>query len=134
MKMAIAASPVAKVDSSSSVTPTILQHPPNQRPLGPRPALLFAGRFRAIDFNLSNCIYSQISDIAVLTYNSAHIWQTIPDNGIGLTLIPQTAAFWSRGLELQVHAVGIGHVLCSYRSKNYRPGLYAFDYNDRIGL
>jgi glucose-1-phosphate adenylyltransferase len=33
----------------------------------PKPALPFAGRFRVIDFSLSNCIHSQISDIAVLT-------------------------------------------------------------------
>jgi glucose-1-phosphate adenylyltransferase len=33
----------------------------------PKPALPFAGRFRVIDFSLSNCIYSQISNIAVLT-------------------------------------------------------------------
>lgn len=35
--------------------------------LRPKPALPFAGRFRVIDFSLSNCIYSQISNIAVLT-------------------------------------------------------------------
>jgi glucose-1-phosphate adenylyltransferase len=33
----------------------------------PKPALPFAGRFRVIDFSLSNCIYSQTSDIAILT-------------------------------------------------------------------
>jgi glucose-1-phosphate adenylyltransferase len=33
----------------------------------PKPALPFAGRFRVIDFSLSNCFHSQISDIAVLT-------------------------------------------------------------------
>ncbi len=33
----------------------------------PKPALPFAGRFRVIDFSLSNCIHSGISDIAVLT-------------------------------------------------------------------
>ena len=33
----------------------------------PKPALPFAGRFRVIDFSLSNCIHSQISDIAVIT-------------------------------------------------------------------
>lgn len=33
----------------------------------PKPALPFAGRFRVIDFSLSNCIYSQVGDIAVLT-------------------------------------------------------------------
>lgn len=33
----------------------------------PKPALPFAGRFRVIDFSLSNCINSHISNIAVLT-------------------------------------------------------------------
>jgi glucose-1-phosphate adenylyltransferase len=33
----------------------------------PKPALPFAGKFRVIDFSLSNCIYSQIINIAVLT-------------------------------------------------------------------
>jgi glucose-1-phosphate adenylyltransferase len=33
----------------------------------PKPALPFAGRFRVIDFSLSNCIHSEIRDIAVLT-------------------------------------------------------------------
>jgi glucose-1-phosphate adenylyltransferase len=33
----------------------------------PKPLLAFAGKFRIIDFVLSNCIHSQISDIFVLT-------------------------------------------------------------------
>ena len=33
----------------------------------PKPALPFAGRFRVIDFSLSNCIHSGINNIAVLT-------------------------------------------------------------------
>lgn len=33
----------------------------------PKPALPFAGRFRVIDFSLSNCIHSQLNNIAVLT-------------------------------------------------------------------
>ncbi|MBI2934880.1 MAG: NTP transferase domain-containing protein [Chloroflexi bacterium] len=33
----------------------------------PKPALPFAGRMRVIDFTLSNCIHSQIGNIAVLT-------------------------------------------------------------------
>ncbi len=33
----------------------------------PKPALPFAGRFKVIDFSLSNCIYSKITNIAVLT-------------------------------------------------------------------
>ncbi|MFC2036106.1 glucose-1-phosphate adenylyltransferase family protein [Chloroflexota bacterium] len=32
-----------------------------------KPALHFAGTFRIIDFSLSNCMYSQIRDVAVLT-------------------------------------------------------------------
>ena len=33
----------------------------------PKPALPFAGRFRVIDFSLSNCVYSQIQNIVILT-------------------------------------------------------------------
>jgi glucose-1-phosphate adenylyltransferase len=33
----------------------------------PKPALPFAGRFRVIDFTLSNCVYSGIGDLAILT-------------------------------------------------------------------
>ena len=33
----------------------------------PKPVLPFAGRFRVIDFSLSNCIHSQIDNIALLT-------------------------------------------------------------------
>ena len=32
----------------------------------PKPALSFAGKYRFIDFNLSNCIHSQVRDIALL--------------------------------------------------------------------
>ncbi|MBI4188033.1 MAG: NTP transferase domain-containing protein [Chloroflexi bacterium] len=32
----------------------------------PKPVLPFAGKFKVIDFSLSNCIYSKINDIAVL--------------------------------------------------------------------
>ncbi|MCJ7655509.1 MAG: sugar phosphate nucleotidyltransferase, partial [Dehalococcoidia bacterium] len=40
----------------------------------PKPALPFAGRFRVIDFSLSNCIHSQIGDIAVLIdYQRSHL-------------------------------------------------------------
>jgi glucose-1-phosphate adenylyltransferase len=40
----------------------------------PKPALPFAGRFRVIDFSLSNCIHSQIRDIVVLTdYQRSHM-------------------------------------------------------------
>jgi glucose-1-phosphate adenylyltransferase len=33
----------------------------------PKPALPFAGRFKVIDFTLSNCVYSGINNLAVLT-------------------------------------------------------------------
>jgi glucose-1-phosphate adenylyltransferase len=33
----------------------------------PKPTLPFAGRFRIIDFSLSNCVYSQIQNVAILT-------------------------------------------------------------------
>lgn len=33
----------------------------------PKPALPFAGRFRVIDFSLSNCVHSHIGDIGVIT-------------------------------------------------------------------
>lgn len=40
----------------------------------PKPALPFAGRFRVIDFSLSNCIHSRIQNIAVLTdYQHSHM-------------------------------------------------------------
>jgi glucose-1-phosphate adenylyltransferase len=40
----------------------------------PKPELAFAGRFKVIDFSLSNCIRSQIEDIYVLTdYQRHHI-------------------------------------------------------------
>ena len=32
----------------------------------PKPALPFAGKFRVIDFTLSNCFHSQVRNIAVL--------------------------------------------------------------------
>ena len=35
--------------------------------LRPKPALPFAGRYRVIDFTLSNCVYSGIDDLVVLT-------------------------------------------------------------------
>lgn len=42
--------------------------------LRPKPVLPFAGRFRVIDFSLSNCVHSQVSSIAVLVdYQRAHV-------------------------------------------------------------
>lgn len=40
----------------------------------PKPALPFAGKFNVIDFTLSNCIYSGINDLAILTdYHRSHM-------------------------------------------------------------
>jgi glucose-1-phosphate adenylyltransferase len=40
----------------------------------PKPALPFAGKFRVIDFSLTNCIHSQISNVAVLVdYQRSYI-------------------------------------------------------------
>lgn len=52
----------------------------------PKPVLPFAGKFRVIDFTLSNCIYSQIRDIAVLadyqrSYVTGYIGQWHRFNG-----------------------------------------------------
>ena len=49
----------------------------------PKPTLPFAGKYRFIDFSLSNCVHSQINDIALLVdYQRSHLanyltqWQT----------------------------------------------------------
>jgi glucose-1-phosphate adenylyltransferase len=40
----------------------------------PKPGLPFAGRFKVIDFSLSNCVYSGINDLAILTdYHRSYI-------------------------------------------------------------
>ena len=40
----------------------------------PKPALPFAGRFKVIDFSFSNCIYSRIHNVVVLTdYQRSHM-------------------------------------------------------------
>ncbi|MFC1957624.1 glucose-1-phosphate adenylyltransferase family protein [Chloroflexota bacterium] len=40
----------------------------------PKPALPFAGRFRIIDFSLSNCVHSQVRNVAILTdYRRLHM-------------------------------------------------------------
>jgi glucose-1-phosphate adenylyltransferase len=40
----------------------------------PKPVLPFAGRFKVIDFSLSNCIYSQLNNIFVMTdYQRSHM-------------------------------------------------------------
>jgi len=38
----------------------------------PKPALSFAGRYRVIDFTLSNCVHSEISEIVMLTDYQRH--------------------------------------------------------------
>jgi len=40
----------------------------------PKPALPFAGKYKFIDFSLSNCVHSQVKDIALLVdYQRAHL-------------------------------------------------------------
>jgi glucose-1-phosphate adenylyltransferase len=67
----------------------------------PKPALPFASEYRVIDFSLSNCLNSQINDIAVLTgYQRSYLgsylnrWQSI--NGKNkkiITLEPKTGSY-----------------------------------------
>ncbi len=52
----------------------------------PKPALPFAGSYRVIDFALSNCLHSQIDNVAVLTdYQRSYLasylrkWEYITD-------------------------------------------------------
>ncbi len=63
--------------------------------LRPKPALPLAGRFRVIDFSLSNCIHSQITDIAVLVdYQRAHMteylreWHSVNGGTASLHVLP----------------------------------------------
>jgi len=37
-----------------------------------KPAVPFAGKYRIIDFTLSNCVNSNIFDVLVLKHNIAH--------------------------------------------------------------
>ena len=49
----------------------------------PKPALPFAGRFSVIDFALSNCVYSGITDLAVLTdYQRSHLARYLREWGL----------------------------------------------------
>ncbi len=67
----------------------------------PKPALPFAGNYRVIDFSLSNCLNSQINDIAVLTgyqrsYLSSYLkrWQLANvRQGSLVTLEPRNGAY-----------------------------------------
>jgi len=66
----------------------------------PKPALPFAGRFRVIDFTLSNCVYAGINDLAVLTdYQRSYMSKYLRQWGLanaGRTfhiLEPQTGSY-----------------------------------------
>jgi glucose-1-phosphate adenylyltransferase len=52
----------------------------------PKPILPFAGRFRVIDFSLSNCINSGIRDIAVLLDYRRHLLKDYLGNGAAWSL------------------------------------------------
>ena len=63
--------------------------------LRPKPALPFAGGFRVIDFSLSNCIHSQITNIAALVdYQRVQMagylreWHLANGNAINLPTLP----------------------------------------------
>jgi glucose-1-phosphate adenylyltransferase len=63
--------------------------------LRPKPVLPFAGSFRVIDFSLSNCIHSQITDIAALVdYQRARMseylreWQSVNSGSANLLTLP----------------------------------------------
>jgi glucose-1-phosphate adenylyltransferase len=66
----------------------------------PKPALPFAGRFNVIDFTLSNCIYSGINDIAILTdYQRSYMARYLREWGLSNavrpfhTLEPKTGSY-----------------------------------------
>jgi glucose-1-phosphate adenylyltransferase len=66
----------------------------------PKPALPFAGRYKVIDFTLSNCVYSGINDIAVLTdYQRAYMaeylrqWGLANSTGTLRILEPKTGSY-----------------------------------------
>jgi glucose-1-phosphate adenylyltransferase len=55
----------------------------------PKPGLPFAGRFKVIDFTLSNCIYSGINDIAILTdYQRSCIARYLSEWGLSNAMRP----------------------------------------------
>lgn len=70
--------------------------------LRPKPILPFAGRFRIIDYSLSNCIHSQIVDIAILIdYQRSHLanylkrWHSANAAMETLeTLEPKNGSYW----------------------------------------
>jgi len=70
--------------------------------LKPKPLLPFAGRFRVIDFSLSNCIHSQIRSIAVLVdYQRADMaeylrrWRSANSDADGLSVLAPEASSYA---------------------------------------
>jgi glucose-1-phosphate adenylyltransferase len=70
--------------------------------LRPKPALPFAGRFRVIDFSLSNCIHSRITDIAVMVdYQRAYmadylkVWHAANGGAASLSTLPPQAGSYA---------------------------------------
>ncbi len=68
--------------------------------LRPKPALPFAGKFRVIDFSLSNCIHSYISDIGVLVDHkradmSAYLneWYMANRESVSLSILPPQGSY-----------------------------------------
>jgi glucose-1-phosphate adenylyltransferase len=64
----------------------------------PKPALPFAGRFKVIDFTLSNCLHSRVDDIAVLTdyqrtamADYLNCWRRSNINGSGFRILEPRA-------------------------------------------
>jgi glucose-1-phosphate adenylyltransferase len=63
--------------------------------LRPKPVLPFAGKFHVIDFTYSNCVHSEISDVAVLVdYQRGHMadylsdWHSLYGNTTSLSILP----------------------------------------------
>ncbi len=70
--------------------------------LRPKPALPFAGKFRVIDFSLSNCVHSRVTDIAVLVdYRQAYMgdylkgWYSANRGGTSLEILPPLSGFYA---------------------------------------
>ncbi len=70
--------------------------------LRPKPALPFAGNFRVIDFSLSNCVHSGVTDIAVLVdYQRAYMsdylteWYSANRGGARLDILPPLAGSYA---------------------------------------
>jgi glucose-1-phosphate adenylyltransferase len=70
--------------------------------LRPKPLLPFAGRFRVVDFSLSNCIHSQIRSIAVLVdYQRADMaeylrrWRSANSHAEGLSVLAPGVGYYA---------------------------------------